>query len=616
MRRMLILLAALLALATLLALAAPACAQTTLTASATQVTAGCVVDFTVGGESATGWRYTLLADGEVLFSHDTPETFVSYLPREEGDYLLELRPVPDATPAPGKSGKGRSKATPTPAPPVASVAFQVAPPLSISLAPHASSLRCGEPLMAQVGAEGGAAPYRCVYTVSAGDQVVLRQAAGTSWHWVPDAPGDYVLTVVLTDAQGAVAETASTVAVTDGPGLSAVPAGGSLPAVGGQQSYVIYAPGDWTASAEGDFITLEPAAGSSGQTLTITAPDAADALRRTSVTITSGQRSIEVPVYQSAGCGVDEELRLEPPAEPVTVDGLRHTAWLNASGSRSFTVSCDGAWTAETGADFLRLAQEDDRLTVTVESPDFHRLNSAVIEVHSASDTAYVHVFQPPAVSLDKPVEALSATADDPGMTLYSQVSGAWKDVRYDTSTLEHSGCAIFALSHALQYLGYSGESIHPAVLAKTYAFALLDGGTMNSTLIGHAGEDFGFKTRYDLYENLSTIRSRMEAGAVYSFSVASGHIAMIAEMSPDGSMFRVIDSAPSATWERIKNARLYRQLPDGTFVPVDALNELEGARYYVENGGFGALSYWLEADYVARRGVRLIQPEGPDDAE
>ena len=96
----------------------------------------------------------------------------------------------------------------------------------------------------------------------------------------------------------------------------------------------------------------------------------------------------------------------------------------------------------------------------------------------------------------------------------------------------------------------------------------------------------------------------------MFSFAVVSGHIAMVAEQSEDGSMFRIIDSAPSATMERIKNAQLYRREADGSFAPITSLTELEGIRYYIENGAFGGADYWLEASYVTKRGVRLIQPE------
>ena len=207
-------------------------------------------------------------------------------------------------------------------------------------------------------------------------------------------------------------------------------------------------------------------------------------------------------------------------------------------------------------------------------------------------------------------IPVLYADAAEKELILYSQSDGYWKDQPYRHSTLEHSGCAIFALSHALQLLGYEGEEILPQKLADTYASCLLEGGTMNSALVGRAGDNLGFKTRYELYENLAEIRKKMEQGAVFSFAVVNGHIAMVAGVSEDGSKFRIIDSAPSATLERIKNSSIYIQDENGAWQAVTDLAQIPGLRYFIENNAFAGAEYYLDAAYVAKRGVRLIQPE------
>ena len=74
--------------------------------------------------------------------------------------------------------------------------------------------------------------------------------------------------------------------------------------------------------------------------------------------------------------------------------------------------------------------------------------------------------------------------------------------------------------------------------------------------------------------------------------------------------MFHVVDSALSATFSRIKNAQMYRLDENGAFVPVNALSELSGAKYYIETNAYGGGNYWLEASYVLKRGLRLIQPK------
>ncbi len=191
---------------------------------------------------------------------------------------------------------------------------------------------------------------------------------------------------------------------------------------------------------------------------------------------------------------------------------------------------------------------------------------------------------------------------------LYSQSDGTWENAPYKKSTLQTSGCAIFALSHALDRLGYQGDEISPQALAKEYAFCLVDGGTLNSTLIGNAGDDLGYKTRYELYEDYYTIKKKLEEGAMFSFAVVAGHIAMVDGISEDGTMFHIVDSAPSATFERIKKAQLYIKNTDGTFSAVTALNQIPNAKYYFETNAYGALEYYLESSYVTKRGVRLIQ--------
>lgn len=193
---------------------------------------------------------------------------------------------------------------------------------------------------------------------------------------------------------------------------------------------------------------------------------------------------------------------------------------------------------------------------------------------------------------------------------LYGQQDTSWHGVKYRHSDLETSGCAIFALSHILQLMGYEGDEILPENLAREYAFCLVEGGTLNSTLVGNAGKDLGFKTRYDLYENLGEIADKTRQGAMWSFMVAKGHIAAVVGISEDGKMFRIIDSAPSATFERMENASMYLQNEDGTFSPITDLAQVPGARFYLETNGYNGMEYWLEGSYVARQGVRLIMPD------
>lgn len=193
--------------------------------------------------------------------------------------------------------------------------------------------------------------------------------------------------------------------------------------------------------------------------------------------------------------------------------------------------------------------------------------------------------------------------------TVYSQKDGWWSDKRYGSSNLEDSGCAIFTLAHGLQLLKYTGEKILPQNLAREYGFCLVDGGTLNSTLIGRTARDFSYSTQEELIKDKGKIRARFQNGAVFTFAIVKGHIALAAGLSEDGEKILIVDSAPSVTLERISGGKLY--LPDekGTWTQITDLAQVPGATYYFETDQYGGLTYYLDLSYVAKRGVRLIQP-------
>lgn len=574
----------------LLALMLPciALAELQLELSTECLAAESTVDFTLSGQEAEVYHYTLSHNGQELFSCDSAYAFGSYISRNSGEYTLTA-----------SAGNESARAD-----------FTVTEKMTCTLADTPAALTLGEPLYLHPQVTGGTGVYRYIYTITGPDGTSSAWESDEAWHWVAPQEGRYSIRLTVMDSIGAQVETEMNFTVEPGPGISLQPQGGALYAHGGQQSWRVYAPGPWTASTEADFILLDTSSGNSGDSLAITAVSATEQARKGDITITSRDHQLTLSAFQSASHGVDEELSMFAPAFPVQVDGLSHTAWVNASGTRSFRVTAAGSWSIECDADFIHAEIHNSELRLTVDDA-VPSLRSGIVAVYTEDSAAFIHVYQPAAPSRT----AVSAAAPLPeeavnGFTLYSQSSGYWKNQPYGKSTLEQSGCAIFALSHALQYLGFEGEEITPEYLAAHYAFALREGGTINATLVGNVGDDLGYKTRYELYESLPTIRQKLQDGAVFSFAVVNGHIAMITEQSDDGTMFHVIDSAPSATWERIKNSQLYRRNADGTFSPITSLTELDGIRYYIENGAFGGADYWLEAGYVARRGVRLIQPE------
>jgi len=207
-------------------------------------------------------------------------------------------------------------------------------------------------------------------------------------------------------------------------------------------------------------------------------------------------------------------------------------------------------------------------------------------------------------------VDAAEAAAQTKGMTVYSQKDGWWLDKKYSRSNLDQSGCALFALSHAMQLLGKASEKTEPAVLGKTYAAYLAESGTVTSDLLAAASREFGFRTEKDKINDSERIAQLFGEGAVFSFAIVNGHIALAAGLSEDGTKVRVIDSAPSATMERIENASMY--LPDGqdSWKAITTLWDVPGARYYPETDQFSGMEYYLDLSYVASRGVRLIAPK------
>ena len=192
---------------------------------------------------------------------------------------------------------------------------------------------------------------------------------------------------------------------------------------------------------------------------------------------------------------------------------------------------------------------------------------------------------------------------------IYSQKDGWWENKSYSSrSNLEAAGCAIFTLSHALQRMGWSGEDVLPEVLAKTYAGCYTQNGTANERLITRASEVYGYTTKSDLLENKAAIRDALKKGDMFSFSIVIGHIALAGGIDDSGTKAKIVDSAPGATFERIKKGKVY-YLKDGAFQEAKGPEDIPGARYFFETQTWGGLEYYMDLDYLARRGVRLIRP-------
>ena len=73
-------------------------------------------------------------------------------------------------------------------------------------------------------------------------------------------------------------------------------------------------------------------------------------------------------------------------------------------------------------------------------------------------------------VEVSIPVSGFAPEQEGPDV-VYSQKDGWWKKKKYASSELQTSGCAIFAMSHVLQRIGFTGEDVTPEQLAKTYVY-------------------------------------------------------------------------------------------------------------------------------------------------
>lgn len=243
--------------------------------------------------------------------------------------------------------------------------------------------------------------------------------------------------------------------------------------------------------------------------------------------------------------------------------------------------------------------KEDDHYEVSFRPRKEGTYTLTVILSYGKKDQEEIQV--PIRVSGSAPVQA------GPDI-VYSQKDGWWKKKSYGSNNLEVAGCGIFTLSHAVQRLGFAAEDVLPESLGITYDFCLVEGGTANERLLTNAGKVYDFITQDDLEESAEGISACLRRGDFFSFSIVNGHIALADGISEDGTKVHIVDSAPSATFERIKNGSIYLQAEDGSFQAIQSPAELPGARYFFETRFYGGGEYWLDLDYCARRGMRLIR--------
>ena len=214
-------------------------------------------------------------------------------------------------------------------------------------------------------------------------------------------------------------------------------------------------------------------------------------------------------------------------------------------------------------------------------------------------------------VSVTVPVSGTAPRQEGPDV-VYSQKDGWWHNKVYSKTykrSVEKAGCALFALSHALQRMGLEGDDIQPDALAAKYSKMYIpERGTDNERLLTAAGEEFGFQTHTDLVESEEELTAWFRMGGYFSFMIANGHIALADGLSEDGRLAHIVDSAPGATFERIRNGRAFVQAEDGSFREVFSPEEMPGIRYFFETREWGGMEYWLELSYCAKQGMRPLR--------
>ena len=204
-----------------------------------------------------------------------------------------------------------------------------------------------------------------------------------------------------------------------------------------------------------------------------------------------------------------------------------------------------------------------------------------------------------------------SAPAPEGPDVLYSQKDGWWYRKKYSsTRDLQKAGCAVFTMSHALQRMGYTDENVLPEKIGRRYSYFYREGeGTNNEGLVTSLGTEYDYISQSNLIRSAKEIAASLRQGDYFSFSIVDGHIALCNGISEDGTKLHIVDSAAGATYERIRfKGNIFYRNEDGTFTEAPAVEDLPGIRWFFETQEYSGMEYWMNIDYCANRGMRLIR--------
>ena len=196
--------------------------------------------------------------------------------------------------------------------------------------------------------------------------------------------------------------------------------------------------------------------------------------------------------------------------------------------------------------------------------------------------------------------------------TVYSQMDGWWRQHLYTGTyrhTLESSGCVIFVLSHALQRLGMEGEEVLPDRLARSYGGYYTEGlGARSEALIATAGIRLGFGTAHALVTAEDEIISFLQEGSLFTLGIVQRHAVLVDGIDTESRKLHIVDSCPDSTFEKLGRTPAWILAEDGTWQSVRSADEIPGVRWFFETSHCGGAEYWMDLDYCAARGLRLIR--------
>lgn len=261
----------------------------------------------------------------------------------------------------------------------------------------------------------------------------------------------------------------------------------------------------------------------------------------------------------------------------------------------SYTITRDGARIVESG-------------------PDTHF--AAAYRPRSAGDyTLLVDIADEAGKTAHLEIEFNVAEADTEGLLydVYSQKDGWWADRSFYTSTMEADGAAIFAQTLGLARLGVDSIDILPENMSMIQNFTecLTENGVDNAKLVAASADYFGIKTQADPITDPAVIREKLQQGAVFTFTNEGGNVVLATDVSEDGSMVRIVDAAPSLSFEGIAPDTIFFQQDDGSFAAATALEDSYECRWYFEKQSYGGMEYWQKLETIAPQGLLLMEAAG-----